>query len=260
MQQANSIEGWFALPESGEHKENKNKVKYHAKYRFLKLHRGCFWVHSLYLICNWPLHKNIPTATQPTPLHRIWIESLLFSLCAQDGQQGDLYRTDYLAEWNPELILKSTKLPSFSWETWFRESGCLNPKFGPESNTTWCLSEWNYLGLNVWSACGPMSTNVWSDVIQKWVHLLCNQTLFEGRDTKDSWWSRPGAIRWPGNTWGRSSVFEKPPTINQDVNSLICHYSSQSAIWNCCSIKSRLLFTFIQEGKSLQQDGHGDKN
>ena len=169
MQQANSIEGWFALQESGEHKENKNKVKYHAKYRFLKLHRGCFWVHSLYLICNWPLHKIIPTATQPAPLHRIWIESLLFSLCAQDGQQGDLYRTDYLAEWNPELILKST-LPSFSWETWFRESGCSNPKFGPESNTTWCLSEWKYLGLNVRSACGPMSTNVWSHVIQKWVH------------------------------------------------------------------------------------------
>ena len=241
MQQANSIKGWIALQESGEHKENKNKVKYHAKYRFLKLHRGCFWVHSLYLICNWPLHKIIPTATQPASPHRIWIESLLFSLCAQDGQQGDLYRTDYLAEWNPELILKST-LPSFSWETWFRESGCTrNSALSQIPPGAW-------VNENIWASmsdrrvvrcqrmCGPMSSRSGSTV-----HLLCNQTLFEGRDTKDSWWSRPRAIRWPGNTWGRSSVFEKPPTINQDVNSLICHYSSQSAIWNCCSIKSRIL-------------------
>ena len=94
--------------------------------------------------------------------------------------------------------------------------------------------------------CGPMSSRSGSTV-----HLLCNQTLFEGRDTKDSWWSRPRAIRWPGNTWGRSSVFEKPPTINQDANSLICHYSSQSAIWNCCSIKPWIIFYFYSRGKIL---------
>ena len=87
------------------------------------------------------------------------------------------------------------------------------------------------LGLNISPglACGPMSTNVWSHVIQKCVLTKQPTSVLQSKTVWRATLKTPaGPIRWPGNTWGRSLTFKKLGSINQVVNHFICHASSYS--------------------------------